>query len=205
MGWSHAVNICQHVVQSICRLSGMPTSAMVQERQPIPDLSKGAVVTYVDNIVIASTDKQTGMDMMAKVVAAFIRAGLTVHEIFYGVENLTTLGWEFQASDQSFRPKKARLWRLHGAIDFALSRGALNGRGLARIVGNFVSMSLLRRECLCVLSASYSFIWRHESASHPLWPSVRRELRWMRSLLPMLVHFANRPVLERVLAVDASP
>ena len=82
----------------------------------------------MDNMVVASTEREVSVSMMQRIVEECEKAGLLVHEITLGAQDLTTFGWEYRYSDQSFRPKKARLWRLHGAFDHALTRGSLSGR-----------------------------------------------------------------------------
>eukprot|EP00973_Karenia_brevis_P001826 249415-Karenia_brevis.AAC.1 len=62
------------------------------------------------------------------------------------------------------------------------SRPTLSGRQLQRIVGHYISMSLIRRETMCVCNAIYAFISKYPDVQHKLWPSVRRELRWMECL-----------------------
>ncbi|CAK0798854.1 unnamed protein product [Prorocentrum cordatum] len=88
------------------------------------------------------------------------------------------------------------------AKDLQISEGT--GRQLSRLVGHFVSMALVKRETLCCLNAVYAFMAKHPEDSAPFWPSVVRELRWIQSLLPLLVHDLAKPFSSRVLACDAS-
>eukprot|EP00959_Pyramimonas_sp_CCMP1952_P105595 2207838-Pyramimonas_sp.AAC.1 len=65
-------------------------------------------------------------------------------------------------------------------------------------------MALVKRETLCCLNAVYAFVAKHPEDSAPFWPSVARELRWIQSLLPLLVHDLAKPFSPRAPACDAS-
>ena len=120
-------------------------------------------------------------------------------------EVLEALGWEFRRDDRCIMPKRRRVWRLWLALFHALERRQGSGRQLSRLVGHFVSMAaLVKRETLCCLNAVYAFVAKHPEDSAAFWPSVLRELRWMQSLLPLLVHDLAKPFSTRVLACDAS-
>ena len=99
----------------------------VVEGRPVPPLNKGAVVAYVDNMVVASTSRECSIRVMEDIVITCKGAGLIVHEETYGAKDLETLGWEFSSANQTFRPKARRLWRLDGAIVFALAKGTCSG------------------------------------------------------------------------------
>ena len=101
-------------------------------------------------------------------------------------------------------PNDDTVWRLDFAIQEALGRQWLAGRQLSRIVGHVAAISLIKRELLCVLSACYAFMGRHDTSAAKAWPSVKRELRWMQALLPLARHDLRAPLSSRVLATDAS-
>ncbi|CAK0878486.1 unnamed protein product, partial [Prorocentrum cordatum] len=81
----------------------------------------------------------------------------------------------------------------------------ITGRQLERLVGHVVALLLLRREALSLLSAVYVFIRSTYDRAHPLWPSCRRELRWVLALLPTVFADMKRPWHSEVGAFDASP
>ena len=61
MGWSHAVYFCQEVVNTVAkRVPEVDESMMVKERRVIPDMSRGAIFIYVDNIIALCTDAAKG-------------------------------------------------------------------------------------------------------------------------------------------------
>ena len=50
----------------------------------------------------------------------------------------------------------------------------------------YTFLALLRRPALAAVHACYAFIHKMGTKAAPLWPAVCRELRWMRSLIPLL-------------------
>ena len=205
MGWNHAVNVCQDVVRACLERTGLITdSMMVSDGRPFPRLSRGAVVAYVDNIVCLCTDRSRSIELQDAINAVFHEAGLITHDIGLGETVFESLGWEFNGVAKTIRPKRRRVWRLRLALQWALETGSLSGRQLARLVGHFVSISMIRRECLSALHACYAYIIKHDGHQHTIWPSVRRELEWMFHLIPLVVHDCGRPLSTRVLLADAS-
>eukprot|EP00973_Karenia_brevis_P095719 12428786-Karenia_brevis.AAC.1 len=97
-----------------------------------------------------------------------------------------------------------RTWRLRLAFDFILSCKTISGSSLEAIVGHFTWSCLVRREALSILDATYKFISQHRSAPAPIWSSVRTELRWARSVLPLLFSDIGQPWSPLVTATDAS-
>lgn len=205
MGWSHAVNFCQRVVRSAAlRVSGTRPEMFVSDLRPFPGLKEGSIVIYVDNVVCLSTDEALCRTLQESVNVELRRVGLCVHEESVGEASVATLGWEFRTEEGIVVPKGRRAWRLVLACQDLLDRRVCSGRQLGRLVGHFVSLGLLRRESLCCLSAVYAFQQKYDLVSCELWPSVLREVRWLKSLVPFLVHEYALPVRSMVLTCDAS-
>ena len=205
MGWSHAVNICQDVVrQLVLNSPGIRPSMLVSDSKPFPDVKESSILIYVDNVIVLNTCQEKSRVQMRGIAATLRNSGLVVHDEHYGEDYLEALGWEIHCSHGVVRPKRRRAWRLQLALEHALDRQVLSGKQLARLVGHYVSMGLLRRETLAAVSACYAFYQRYPYESQRLWPSVVRELRWMKSLIPLQYHCLRRPTCTRVLCCDAS-
>ena len=114
------------------------------------------------------------------------------------------LGWEFRSAEGIICPKVSKFWKLSLALEYAVHMHRISGKQAMRLVGHFVAMSLIRREAPCCLSAVYAYMSKYEFVSHVPWPSVRRELEWIRSLLPLMIHEVRSEVPSRVLCTDAS-
>jgi len=107
-------------------------------------------------------------------------------------------GWAFAGKEGTISPEPKRKWKLHYALEEALTRGQLSGKQLSRLVGHYVSMAMVRRESLSVLDACYAFIIGHPEECASMWPSVMREFMWMRDLLPLICHDMHLGLSERV-------
>ena len=86
-----------------------------------------------------------------------------------------------------------------------LRKNKITSKQLEKLVGHFTSIALLRGESLAVLRAVCSFCHANYRRPKTLWPAVRRELRWMRRLLPLLATDVTKPISLPIVAMDASP
>ena len=77
------------------------------------------------------------------------------------------------------------MWRYIAAVRHVLTWERLSGSLLEVIIGHFVSLGLLTRELLSLLSEVYSFIRTAGRSWVPIPGAVRRELRWTVALLPL--------------------
>ena len=91
------------------------------------------------------------------------------------------------------------------AIDELLSQQFCTGRALQLLVGHCTWAMMTRREGLSILNSTYAFIHQHGFKSARLWPSVRQELCWISSLLPLFRMKINSGWAEDVTASDSSP
>ena len=85
-----------------------------------------------------------------------------------------------------------------------MDRGVCTGRELAAVVGNGTFAGLIRREVLSVFSSVYAFIDRVGTSRQKLWPSVRKEIRWFITLLPLLRRRFDAPWSTTATCTDAS-
>ena len=76
---------------------------------------------------------------------------------------------------------------------------------MERVLGHVVALLLLRRELLCLLESSCTFVGSSYERRQPLWPSVLKEFKRILSLLPVVVADTTLPWHATVTAVDASP
>lgn len=100
---------------------------------------------------------------------------------------------------------RSRLTRVVQATRHVLRKPRLTGAELERLVGHWTYLLLVRREALALFGHVYDFIRRSYTRRQPLWPGVRRELRWAIALAPLLVADLRAPRAPLIIAVDASP
>ena len=83
--------------------------------------------------------------------------------------------------------KGRSVWKLRYAIEELLRRGRASGHLVRVLVGHLTWASMVRREALGLLNATYAFIVSAGVEVEALWPAVRTELWRARCLLPLLV------------------
>ena len=113
--------------------------------------------------------------------------GLPVHEVVNCSTNVDYVGLHFDGDSHEISLSWNRIWRLRLGIQHALKISRMSGKQLERLVGHITWAMLLRRESLSILSSVYAFTHAFYNSPQPLWNSVRRELRQVAALLPLLV------------------
>ena len=176
---------------------------MLSDVKPCPDLSRGVVTAYVDNFAALSTDAARSRELNAAVHAEVQQLGLDTHEYSDDAECADLLGMHFGGGRVS--PKGDRRWRLYHALSFVMKKGRVNSKQLAIIVGHFTYSCMLRRELLSLMRACYTFITAEYKSPRRIWPSVRRELLWIQSLLCLVECDLHRPWSSETYVFDASP
>ncbi|CAK0820381.1 unnamed protein product, partial [Prorocentrum cordatum] len=204
MGWNWAVHFVQSAHLNVLA-SISPNNQWLVDKQPgtcLSDSSAAAKVLYIDNFAAISTSRETALqvvnDMLGSFTSEGVRASLDL--------DVVLLGFTLDSKAARWRPAPKKFWRVHGCISHLLEPGRrITGRQLERLVGHVVALLLLRREALSLLSAVYVFIRSTYDRAQPLWPSCRRELRWVLALLPTVFADMKRPWHAEVGAFDASP
>ena len=185
MGWSHALYFCQRIHELAVRDSMLLTSNnAVVDGVPAPSLREGAHTEYVDNFVTFGLSAEVAARLRDVGAGRLAGAGLPVHEMGEARSDATVLGWTFDGTTVGGSSK--RLWRLQLATVGILQLGRATGREIARLVGHYTFVGLLRRPFLSVFQAVYKFKKKHWLAPATLWPTVVRELTMAMGLLPLL-------------------
>ncbi|CAK0809251.1 unnamed protein product, partial [Prorocentrum cordatum] len=184
MGWTHALNWCQRVLEDISsRVPGLGVESRIQDRRRPPSLSPVAHSEYVDNFVALSQVPGNARAAARGVAEELRLAGLRAHPVEAGPGG-EALGWFF-SSERLGRPK-------------------LSGEDLEALVGHCARAFLVRRELLCCFNAVYAFIARHRHERVPLWDVVRKELRWASHLVCFCWRDLSASVCPVVVSSDAS-
>ncbi|CAK0870750.1 unnamed protein product [Prorocentrum cordatum] len=185
MGWNWAVHFVQSAHLNVL-VSVSPSNQWLVDKQPGACLSDSSAAAKVVN------------DMLDSFTSEGVRASLDL--------DVVLLGFTLDSKAARWRPAPEKFWRVHGCISHLLEPGwRITGRQLERLAGHVVALLLLRREALSLLSAVYVFIRSTYDRAQPLWPSCRRELRWVLALLPTVFADMKRPWHSEVGAFDASP
>lgn len=202
MGWSWALYWCQKIHEHIVERAGLLEAERLQDFTPPPSGSFFHI-QYVDNLHVAGTSRDEVVGRFRLAVQALRDAGLTVHEVEECEETTKVLGWEYEGGN-TFRPGRARVWKVRAALREILRRGVVSGQQLERLVGHITFISLGRREAMSVFGDVYTFMRRHYSSVAPLWKSVRKELSIWDGICPLILQDLTQPWSQKLLAVDAS-
>ena len=104
-----------------------------------------------------------------------------------------------------WRPTDKQIWRAEGALrHLVASRDAVRGRDIEVVVGHLIHLIGIKSTVLSTLGATCVYIRRSYSYAQPLWQSVRTELHWLWSLLPLLFDELDKPWSPIAYSYDAS-
>ncbi|CAK0877769.1 unnamed protein product [Prorocentrum cordatum] len=205
MGWTHALDFCQKVHRNILvQKGGFDGVPELVDGMPAPHIQDGAYTAYVDNFISFGVDPDRPAALLKSAQEALSSAGLPLHEPDLPASVSEQLGWVFDGERGAVRPKSRRAWRLRLGIQGLLARGHASGRQVGKIAGHFAFIAMSRRPLLAVFSAVYAFSRKYFDRVMKLPPSVRRELRWAASLIPLAWADLRATWSPRIYASDAS-
>ena len=188
MGWTLALQVCQELHETVAeRVAAVRPDNRFYEKWLIPRMRPLIHTEYVDNFVGLSNGEESSREVACQVQSALQAAGLPTHDVVVG-RGGATLGWFFSSTQPIVGASSRSVWRLRFGVEETLSRGRISGLNLSAIIGNFTHKAMIRMELLALLDETYRFIEVYGNHTAELWPSVRRELWWLRSL----VHLAQR-------------
>ena len=208
MGWSWALHLCQMVLMNGIRESGIPETAIIGDKR-MPVIVKGfsdiAVAGYVDNFGVFGCDKTAVNSGLAAISKTLRDWGLSVHEEEEASTSGSFVGLHFNGISGFMSIKPSRIVKIKSGIDDLLRRQFCTGRVLQLVLGHCTWAMMTRREGLSLIHHSYQFCHKHLDESVRLWPSVRKELAWISSLLPLFRMRLNCGWGTDVMASDSSP
>ena len=208
MGWSWALHLCQSVLLHAISVSGFKSKQIIGDKREsvtLKEFDDLAVAAYVDNFgVFGSSSKavDAGLDKIIQTLRAW---GLQVHEIEPASLKADFVGLSFDGQRGTVSIKSSRINKIKFAIDELLERQFCSGRVMQLLVGHITWALLCRRSGLSLLNACYAFIGDASTKHKRLWKSVRQELHWISSLLPLLRFKVNSSWGHDVTSSDSSP
>ncbi|CAK0817574.1 unnamed protein product, partial [Prorocentrum cordatum] len=206
MGWSWAVALVQAANEELLRAGPQGARRWICNRRCAPAVAgrEPAALLYIDNFASRGTVKeavQLDGDSMERQLRG---RGLSTRDISGPQVDVGLLGFHVDGVKGAIHIAPKRFWRLVMSLDYILKHPILTGAELERLIGHLTYVLLLRREVLSLLSASYVFVSKCYARRVRLWPSVRRELTWMRALLPLVWADLRGAWAPGVMAVGAS-
>ena len=114
------------------------------------------------------------------------------------------VGFVLQRRPLRWQPEELRLGNLDRALEIILSLRVVPVATVHTLLSIFVWLATLWRPAMAVPHSLYVFVRAMEGLVVPLWPTVRRELMWIRGMLPLLYADLGRKPYPVLLAQDAS-
>eukprot|EP00971_Amphidinium_carterae_P329560 6462107-Amphidinium_carterae.1 len=149
---------------------------------PLTQLGDFRQLLYIDNFAVLSLDESLSRERLDGMVKNLALRGIVSHK---DDQSEGFIGLQLDPYRYVWTVKTRRFWRLVRGLQHVLNTNRkLTGRQVERLVGHITSVLLLRRELLCLIHCTYTFISESYETRQPLWPSVRGELASVLALLP---------------------
>ena len=208
MGWSWALYLANEIVAFQSSLgSGLGADRFLRDKLTVPAVARGPVVgVYVDNVNVIARDEHTAAGTMESIVDRFESLGIPFEVTDVAGERvIESLGLEFRFEETVIlRNTSKRTWRLWRATRALLGRHRVSGEVLRVWLGHVNFFFQLARSGLSALSACYRFVACSLGRRRALWPNVRKELRIVLGLLPLVEHDLGTARSEVVHLGDSS-
>ena len=207
MGWNHAVFVGQtmHLNFMDTRTSFRPEDRITKANDCRLDRPRHGV--YIDDVFAFGAERDQLVRDKEEYKSESAKVGLFVKpskELGPTLEPLDVIGLEMDGVKHTFRLSSRKLRYLVGVTEHVLQVRKCTGHDMSVLVGHWIWAALVRRPVFAVLSAVYTFIERADWRCFELWPSVRRELRCLVGLAPLLFAALDASWWSQVVAVDAS-
>ena len=209
MGFSHAVflaqSVHQHVLYSARALD--PRDSLLHLLSPTVTHDRAVHGIVIDDLFLFSLDQQRAQQSFDAVLAAYRAAGFVVKDskvVAPTSAPVKVIGFDIDGAAATVSLPEESQQQLVRTTLAVLARGVVTGGTLSYLLGKWTWCMLLRRPSLAALQQSYRYAQLARGRRFTLWPSVRRELRTLLALLPLLHARLDTPCFHRAIASDAS-
>jgi hypothetical protein len=209
MGFSHAVFLAQSAHEHVVYSSG----ALVREHSllylasPVVSHERALHGIVIDDFFLFSLSRQVAEATVQRVLAAYRAAGFVVKQskvVMPTSAPVKVIGFDIDGAQACIRlPAESQLSLVRSTLA-VLRADTVTGATLSHIIGRWTWVMMLRRSTLAVLQHVYRYCRVAQRRRFTLWPSVRRELLMLLSLLPLLEARLDAPFFHRAIASDAS-
>jgi acetolactate synthase regulatory subunit len=209
MGFSHAVFLAQMAHEHVVYGSGalQREHSLLQLASPTVSRDRAVHGIVIDDFFLFSLSRELAEATVQRVLAAYRAAGFVVKTskvVMPTSAAVKVIGFDIDGARSTIQlPAQSQLSLIQGTV--AVMRAAtVTGATLSHIVGRWTWVMMLRRCSLSVLQHAYRYCRVAQHRRFTLWPSVRRELDMLLSLLPLLRARLDTPFFHRAIASDAS-
>ncbi|CAK0883180.1 unnamed protein product [Prorocentrum cordatum] len=210
-GWRRPPEADRSVTAWSSRSTTTPAVAVRNEdvfrgRGLVLDGPQMAFYLHVDDGVVMAGGSGCGpraSGKMHQLADALAEAGFVVTDRTEASDMQKVLGYAPQARPAQLRlpPKRAR--ELAQQLEAMGSTRPLHTEELRSLLGAWIWGALLRRELLCIPSAVFRLLERHPHQRVCTWATVRRELRAMARVVPLMYADLGAPPAPVYFAADA--
>ncbi len=209
MGFSHAVFLAQMAHEHVVYSSGALQREHSLLRLASPAVTREGALhgIVIDDFFLFSLSREAAEAAVRRVLAAYHAAGFVVKEskvVMPTSAPVKVIGFDIDGARGTIQlPAQSQLSLVRDTL--AVMRApTVTGATLSHIVGRWTWVMMLRRCTLSVLQHAYRYCRVAQHRRFTLWPSVRRELGMLLSLLPLLRARLDAPFFHRAIASDAS-
>ena len=209
MGFSHAVFLAQSAHEHVVYSSGAlrREDSLLRLASPTVTHDRALHGIVIDDFFLFTLNRDLAERIMQRVFAAYRAAGFVVKQskvVMPTPAPVKIIGFDVSGANATIRlPAQSQLSLTQSTL--AVMRAeTVTGAMLSHLVGRWTWVMMLRRCSLAVLQHAYRYCRVAQNRRFTLWPSVRRELSMLLSLLPLLEARLDAPFFHRAIASDAS-
>ena len=211
MGFSHAVYLAQTAHEFILYRHGLlrKEDNLLLLRSPLVSLTRVIHGIVIDDFFSFCLCQKLADRTLQLVLDAYAAAGFVVKQskvVRPTSAPVKIIGFDIDgARGEIALPADSQLSLLRSTLAL-LRQPTVTGSQLSHIIGRWTWVMMLRRssESLAVLQHCYRYCRQAQFRRFTLWPTVRRELCMLVSLLPLLYADLRAPFFHRAIASDAS-
>ena len=207
MGFSHAVYIAQQIHNNVLYSSNALSQSYNVLRMTQPLVTDPVHALYIDDNCIIGTSMQQVQLQYSACMSAYQDAGLVAKPekcVQPTLDPVEVLGVVIDNASHHIRVHITKLLRLLGQTMYLINKRTCSGLQLARLVGHWTWIIMLRRPTFAIIRNTYIFIERYKGRKHQLWPSVIDELYQLIAVSPLIYADISSAPLHILPASDAS-
>jgi hypothetical protein len=209
MGWSHAVYLAQAVHQNVLyRAKAVhPEDNLLCMLSPSVSHTRVIHGLVVDDFFLFCLDRNLASRVFDTVLAAYRLAGFVVKAskiVRPTLDVVKVIGFNICGRSGIIAlPRESQVSLVRSTLAVLRAR-TVTGILLSHVVGRWTWVMMLRRPSLSILQQCYRYCEVAQGAHFTLWPSVRRELHSLLSILPLLTARLGDSFFTTAIASDAS-
>ena len=156
---------------------------------------------YIDNYAAFSIDKSAARQAAGGMKQSLLDYGIL--SSFDPEADQVYLG--FKLTRNEWRPTETKFWRVErSAQHVVFGNASFTGEEIEHFLGHCTHLLGLKNSMLSCIGVLYTFVQQSYRKRQPLWPSARREAKWIWSLLPLCTARVDSQWSRVVHCYDAS-